>query len=145
MDPSTITLPTEETILALYQELGLYISSPEALCQQIRQGLPTAMLVAIGDRLGLDIPALLKLLKLPADAAGKDRLTGPESERLYRLISLYSDVLLLFQGDTEAAKGWLTAPAMGVGDKAPVTLLATDAGIEQVRTLVGRLEHGVAV
>lgn len=49
----------------------------------------------------------------------------------------------LFEGDQEAASQWLAKPARALGHKTPGDCLSSEEGIEQVRTLIGRLEHGV--
>jgi acyl carrier protein len=45
--------------------------------------------------------------------------------------------------NAEIAEDWLNSPNFALGDKVPYDLLDTDAGIEQVRNLLGRIEYGV--
>tara|TARA_R110002074_G_scaffold106618_1_gene230384 strand:- start:38097 stop:38312 length:216 start_codon:yes stop_codon:yes gene_type:complete len=54
-----------------------------------------------------------------------------------------AEAVELFEGDIMAAKQWLTTPARALGYKPPNDLLASKDGVEQVRALIGRLEHGV--
>jgi putative toxin-antitoxin system antitoxin component (TIGR02293 family) len=54
-----------------------------------------------------------------------------------------AEAVELFEGDAKAASQWLTKPARALGHKAPGDCLSSEEGIEQVRTLIGRLEHGI--
>jgi ribosomal protein S16 len=45
--------------------------------------------------------------------------------------------------DTERAVRWLHRPNRALGGPAPLTLLDTDLGAQQVEQLLGRIEHGV--
>ena len=54
-----------------------------------------------------------------------------------------AEPVALFAGDQEAAEHWLSTPIRGLGHRKPNDLIATKEGIQQVRDLIGRLEHGV--
>jgi len=54
-----------------------------------------------------------------------------------------AEAVALFEGDQKAAKHWLSTPVRGLGRRKPNDLLATREGIQQVRDIIGRLEHGV--
>ncbi|MEQ3622997.1 MAG: antitoxin Xre/MbcA/ParS toxin-binding domain-containing protein [Marinobacter sp.] len=54
-----------------------------------------------------------------------------------------AEAVELFEGDKAAAEQWLSTPVRGLGQKTPNELLTSEEGIEQVRTLIGRLEHGI--
>ena len=43
----------------------------------------------------------------------------------------------------EKARRWFHRPNRALGNVLPLNLLATDAGIEQIETVLGRLEHGL--
>jgi putative toxin-antitoxin system antitoxin component (TIGR02293 family) len=45
--------------------------------------------------------------------------------------------------NAEIAEDWLKSPNPALGRKTPNNLLDTNAGIEQVRNLLGRIEYGV--
>lgn len=49
----------------------------------------------------------------------------------------------LFEGDRQAAERWLSTPVRGLGYQTPHDMLSSETGIDQVRTLIGRLEHGI--
>lgn len=70
------------------------------------------------------------------------RLGPDESDRVFRFARIAtraSDVL----GSAEKARLWFHRPNRALGNILPLNLLATDAGIEQIETVLGRLEHGV--
>lgn len=54
-----------------------------------------------------------------------------------------AEAVELFEGDQKAASQWLAKPARALGNKTPEDLLSSEEGVEQVRILIGRLEHGV--
>lgn len=54
-----------------------------------------------------------------------------------------AECLELFDGNRDAAERWLSQPVRGLGYQTPNDLLSSETGIEQLRTLIGRLEHGV--
>jgi putative toxin-antitoxin system antitoxin component (TIGR02293 family) len=73
---------------------------------------------------------------------GEGRLTAFESDRLYRLISLYAlaaDVL----GGLDAAIEWMRNPALALGNETPLRHARTEGGAKQVATLLARINHGI--
>jgi putative toxin-antitoxin system antitoxin component (TIGR02293 family) len=60
-----------------------------------------------------------------------------------RAAEIYETCLELFDGDRDAAWGWLTSPAFGLGHACPIDYAKTEAGALEVRNLIGRLEYGV--
>ena len=68
--------------------------------------------------------------------------SAPESDRLYRLIDLYSqaaDVL----GSLEAAREWMTGPALALGDQTPLAYATNEAGAKRVEQLLTRIDDSV--
>ncbi|MGQ7270039.1 antitoxin Xre/MbcA/ParS toxin-binding domain-containing protein [Marinobacter nauticus] len=53
------------------------------------------------------------------------------------------EAIALFEGDELAAMKWMRTAQRGLGNRPPQRLMSTPKGIEKVRTLIGRLEHGV--
>ena len=56
---------------------------------------------------------------------------------------IYTLVLGLFEGDSEAARRWLNEPAKALGGNTPLQHLDTEAGAGEVQDLIGRLQQGV--
>ena len=54
-----------------------------------------------------------------------------------------AEAVELFDGDQKASAQWLSAPVRALGHKRPNDLLRCEEGVQQVRDIIGRLEHGV--
>jgi putative toxin-antitoxin system antitoxin component (TIGR02293 family) len=78
-----------------------------------------------------------------ARRAQGQHLKPVESDRLYRLAVVFTRAVELFEGDTAAARKWLTNPVRALGQKIPLELAQTEVGSEMVLDVIGRLEHGV--
>lgn len=70
------------------------------------------------------------------------RLRPDESDRVFRFARVATRAREVL-GSEEKTRLWLRRPNRALGHVPPLTLLATDAGIEQIEALLGRLEHGV--
>ena len=49
----------------------------------------------------------------------------------------------LFEGDRRAAEAWLNQPLRAIGDEVPAFVHGFSRKIQEVRDIIGRLEHGV--
>ncbi|MEH6562093.1 MAG: antitoxin Xre/MbcA/ParS toxin-binding domain-containing protein [Marinobacter sp.] len=54
-----------------------------------------------------------------------------------------AEAVELFEGNQKLADQWLSGPVRALGDKKPNDLLKYEEGIQQVRDVIGRLEHGI--
>jgi len=54
-----------------------------------------------------------------------------------------SEVLEMFHGDQAEMNRWLSSPCVGLGGNTPSKCLETREGINQVKTLVARLQNGI--
>lgn len=64
------------------------------------------------------------------------------SDRLYRLARVAARAETVFE-NSQTATNWLKRPNRALLNRAPVDLLDTDAGTEQVVELLDRIEYGV--
>ncbi|OPY67321.1 MAG: hypothetical protein A4E57_02383 [Syntrophorhabdaceae bacterium PtaU1.Bin034] len=64
------------------------------------------------------------------------------SERAIRLAQLTARGVDAF-GTKESFCQWLQTPSLALGNRAPISLLASFAGIEMVDDEIGRMEYGV--
>ena len=48
-------------------------------------------------------------------------------------------------GDESEAKLWLKEPKSALQGKAPIQVINTESGIQQVELMLGRIEHGIFV
>lgn len=72
------------------------------------------------------------------------RLSPVESDRAYRLASIFALASEVFEGE-DAARSWLKTPLIGLGGKAPYDLIHTEVGTKEVIDLLKRIEYGVPV
>ncbi len=69
-------------------------------------------------------------------------LNATWSDRLYRLARVAAQAQEVFES-ADTATSWLKRPNRSLNGHAPVDLLDTDAGTEQVGELLDRIEYGV--
>jgi putative toxin-antitoxin system antitoxin component (TIGR02293 family) len=69
-------------------------------------------------------------------------LNATWSDRLYRLARVAAQAQDVFES-ADTATSWLKRPNRALNGHAPVDLLDTDAGTEQVVELLDRIEYGV--
>jgi putative toxin-antitoxin system antitoxin component (TIGR02293 family) len=69
-------------------------------------------------------------------------LNATWSDRLYRLARIAAQAQIVFE-QPQTAIDWLKRPNRALSGYAPVDLLDTDAGTEQVAELLDRIEYGV--
>lgn len=74
---------------------------------------------------------------------GSKKAQPEESERLLRVFRAFQQAVELFEGDGDAARGWLTRPNMELDDQTPLDFSRTEIGAREVEDFMGRLEHGV--
>ena len=115
----------------------------------LHQGLSFSVYGKLAELAGLEKKELAKYaLIAPATLqrrAKAGRFNQQESDRLYRLAELLKASVDLFEGDIDASREWLNKPALGLGGRRPIDMLATTAETEAVLDLIGRLEQGVVV
>ncbi|MGE0461037.1 MAG: antitoxin Xre/MbcA/ParS toxin-binding domain-containing protein [Vicinamibacterales bacterium] len=120
---------------------------PLTLHERIRDGFPYRALERLATRFALPKGPLSLVLALPpsTDVRRKraGRLSGEESDRLYRVARIVAHARRTF-GSDEGASIWLREPNHGLGGATPLSLLQTGLGAHQVETLLGRLDHGIA-
>ena len=118
---------------------------------RLLRGLPASALLALADRL-----KVLRLDEALGSAIGMSERTfqrwkkhppdqplSPEvSSRLWKFAEVLNRACEVFSTQ-EAAEDWMRRPALALDGRRPVDLLATQAGVEAVEELIGRLKYGV--
>jgi len=108
-----------------------------------RNGLPTDQAFSLADLYGLTKIDMAKILGAPERTLRRRKmLSTVETDRLLRFVKLMRLADEVFD-DSDAIGTWLRAPNMALGDVDPLSLLDTDDGTDQVKTVIGRLLHGV--
>jgi len=130
----------------IWQVLGLPVRGSE-LIEAVNKGLPCAMLQRLATWLVLPHSAGRQCVGISPSTWRRRVQAGclsvRESDRLYRFASVLDLAIDLFEGDKAAAYAWLRRPQLGLANHSAIDLLATSAGTEAIRQLIGRLEHGV--
>lgn len=69
-------------------------------------------------------------------------LDAPTSDRLYRLSKVIAIAEEVLEG-TPSAMSWLRRPQPALAGQVPLDLLVTQAGADEVETLLRRIDYGV--
>ena len=112
-----------------------------------RRGLPAEVLASLVQDLKIDRKAVARVIGIPERtwirrATTGTRLTPMESDRAVRfarVLALTIDTL----GDTAKATQWLQTKNRALQGHTPFELLDTDAGVQTVETVLGRIAYGV--
>jgi putative toxin-antitoxin system antitoxin component (TIGR02293 family) len=113
----------------------------------IREGLPAEILPALADGLSMDRKAVAQAVGITERTLSRrlskgSRLSAIESDRtvrLARILALTTETL----GDMGKASQWLKTPNRALDGQTPFNLLDTDAGVQSVETILGRIAYGV--
>jgi putative toxin-antitoxin system antitoxin component (TIGR02293 family) len=127
--------------------LGLRTYEPLALYRHVRKGLGYSTFARFQRNTGLPPKVISDLTQIPARTLtrrkSEGKLSPDESDRLVRASRVFGRAMELFDGDGEAARGWLTTEQVALGGMVPLELAGTDVGAKEVENLIGRLEHGI--
>ena len=112
----------------------------------IREGIPAAAIESILSVVRLSQSELAQALGIPERTLARRKregvLNSEESSKLLRLARVVSRAREVFD-DPAAAIHWLKSPNAALRGDAPLSLLDTDIGAENVLDTLGRIEHGV--
>ena len=127
--------------------IGLKVKNPVDLVKHVEKGLAFAAVEALQQQMDLatkDMAALLDIkfrTFLRRKEAG--RLQPAESDRVIRTSRLFARAKDLFDGNQEAARGWLMNPQRALGGAVPLQIAKTEVGAREVEKIIGRLEQGI--
>jgi putative toxin-antitoxin system antitoxin component (TIGR02293 family) len=133
-------------VLGGERTLGKGVSSQQDLITAVRRGLRTSTIQAVSDQLDSSPAAVLPTLRIARRTMERRKASGrllpQESERVYRLAKIlaFAESVL---GSKEKARHWLNAPNRALGSVSPLSLLETEAGVDEVTNILGRIEYGV--
>ena len=127
--------------------LGLDTFDSPELLQAVERGLPYVSFEHLVANTSLRQDETLVLVDIPLRTLTRRKTEGrfhqDESDRLLRASRVFAHALRLFEGDRDAAKGWLSRPQKALGGLPPVSVARTEVGALEVERLIGRLDHGV--
>jgi len=115
--------------------------------ERILAGLEFKAVDKIKERAELTDPELARLLGISEATLRRARAAGSAldpatSDRLYRLSKILAVAEEVLAG-AEHAMTWLRRAQPGLGGKVPLDLLVTQAGADEVETLLRRIDYGV--
>lgn len=111
----------------------------------VREGLPHASLTALCEILDVHEQELADVLGIASRTLSRragGRLRPDESDRLFRVAKVLARAAEVL-GSQERASSWMKSQHVALGNQAPLHLLDTEIGEDEVLALLGRIEHGV--
>lgn len=127
--------------------LGLKTMDVPTLIRAANAGLSWNSVKRFLGATGLNQQQLAEYLEIPDRTFARRREAGSldrrESEKVLRLAEIWDAALELFDGDDVRTRGWLVAPAFGLGNATPIDYARTEFGGREVRALIGRIADGV--
>ena len=133
-------------VLGGEKTLGKRVSSQQDLITAVRRGLRTSAVDAVIEELDAPRSEVLPTLRLARRTMERRKANGrlrpEESERVYRLAKIlaFAESVL---GSKEKARHWLNTPNRALGSVSPLSLLETEAGVDEVTQVLGRIQFGV--
>lgn len=120
---------------------------PAKKIAMIREGVDVALLIGAGQYYGISQSRLSRLIGVSdATVARKikagGRLSPQESERLARIAAVEAEAEEVFDSQ-DLARRWMLEPNLALGE-APLSLLDTDAGADEVRKVLASIAYGGA-
>lgn len=114
--------------------------------EAIREGISKTELENLKEQSELDYESLAKILAVTKatlhNKKGRDRFNAFVSERILLLADIYSYGYKVF-GNREKFNRWMKRENWTLGEIAPLSLMDTLYGMEEVKHLIGRIEYGV--
>jgi putative toxin-antitoxin system antitoxin component (TIGR02293 family) len=126
------------------------LKNPLDAHEMLLRGLPASALSHLVDNLVIlqrtasfekAIGMSLRTFQRRKDAPAKP-LNQEQSGRTWKFAEILAKASSVL-GSQEAAEQWLERPAIGLEQRRPIDLLATQAGVELVEDFLERLEYGV--
>ena len=120
---------------------------PKRAGEQIRKGLPYKTLQKFSRQIGLSTREITDVFDMPLRTIQRRKEAGKlnkeESNGLYRAARVFAAAIGFFEGDIEAARGWIREEVPALGNRRPIDMLDTDADAQLVLVTLARLEDGI--
>ncbi len=115
----------------------------------IRKGIPYAKVRLVKTALNLTdnefadyLGISLRTLQRKRDS--REKLSIPEGDRLFRIARIFALAVSVLENE-EMARKWLHRPQRGLGGRVPIQVIQTEAGAQEVESLLEKIEYGVLV
>jgi putative toxin-antitoxin system antitoxin component (TIGR02293 family) len=134
-------------VLGGNKRLRKNVGSEDDLVQLTREGLPSDILRELAKELHMDRQVVAAVIGIPVRTlsrrlSSRSRLSPLESDRTVRFARVVAQAKDTFD-DLSKAATWLQTPNRVLKGQRPIDLLDTDAGVQQVETVLGRIAYGV--
>jgi putative toxin-antitoxin system antitoxin component (TIGR02293 family) len=114
--------------------------------RRIEEGLPFRVFAELCEALRLTQAEFAALLRISESTLYRRKAAGrfeaTESDRLWRYVVLYARAVEVLESAVAAVE-WLHAPALALGEGAPLDVAKDGPGTERALAILGRMEHGV--
>ena len=137
------------TLLGGYRVLKHALNGPLDAHEMLLAGLPGEALTYLERSLKfLDAAAFEKAIGMSVRTVQRRKadpsqsLNTEQSNRTWKFAEILAKASDIFGGQGPAEQ-WLERRAVGLDGRRPIDLLATQAGVDLVETLLGRIEYGV--
>ncbi len=118
----------------------------DVVIRAVGRGLESAAVSRLAEYMSVPEGDVLKAVDISRSTFGRrkktKRLTAEESDRLYRLTRLLGRAVAVL-GDEAEARQWIRTPKRALGNVSPLIMARTDAGVQEVEDLLGRIEYGI--
>jgi putative toxin-antitoxin system antitoxin component (TIGR02293 family) len=125
----------------------LAVGDSFALVERARAGVQRGKADQLAGAIGLTDRELARVLNLSERTLHRLRpeslLDNNASERLLLLAELIGHGLDVFDNRADVLGRWLRLPLPELREQTPLALLDTATGFGMVRTVLGRIEHGI--
>jgi putative toxin-antitoxin system antitoxin component (TIGR02293 family) len=128
---------------------GGSLTEPLDAHEKLLQGLPGQALGHLLDNLivlkkgeSLEAAVGMSLRTFQRRKDAPKPLSKDQSGRAWKFAEILARATTVF-GSQQAAEQWMERPAIGLNDRRPIDLLATQAGVDVVEQFLARLEYGV--
>jgi putative toxin-antitoxin system antitoxin component (TIGR02293 family) len=121
------------------------VKSDFDLAYLAENGIPKASIQHLADSVAMDVKDIIALLPVTSRNLQRyndiDLLSNVVSDHLIALADLFSVGARVLGKDY--LHGWLNNNIPALGQEKPINFLKTHAGIELIKTELGRIEHGI--
>jgi len=151
LDPQTREFQRHNELKKHYVQVfmefvGFQTTNTLELISQLREGVSYSSFKNLSDFTSIPAGELSSFISISASTLNRRRKEGKlhpdETEKVYRLASLIARATEVLNS-REEANHWLQTPKKALGGQIPLELADTEVGADEVRDLLGRIEHGV--
>ena len=148
----------KDTETNLVQEASLAYSTPQRIgyvsntnseidtLRLIKKGIPKKALDRTMQMMGFSLEEMSSILHISERTLrrydDKSRLNVEQSERIIELNSLYHFGIEVLS-TLDNFKIWINSPILALGQQKPKDFLDTSLGINMLKNILGRIQHGV--